>query len=138
FFSLSAWIELDQPDTDITVSVGEVKPDGSFVMLSGSALRARYRHDLRKPQPVRPGAIERYDFDEFMFVARRIGKGSRLRLNIAPVNSMYAEKNYNTGGVVAEESGKDARTVTVKLYHDAARPSALTVPIAAASSVAKP
>src|SRR5690606_7548 len=80
FFSLSAWIELDQPDTDITVSVGEVKPDGSFVMLSGSALRARYRHDLRKPQPVRPGAIERYDFDEFMFVARRIGKGSRLRL----------------------------------------------------------
>jgi len=135
FFSLSAWIELDRPDTDIMVTLREVRPDGSTVFLASSGIRARYRHDLRRPQPAIPGAVERYDFDEFTFVARRIGKGSRLRLNIAPVNSMYAEKNYNTGGVVAAQSRKDARTVTVTLHHDPRRPSALTVPIAAPSSV---
>ena len=48
---------------------------------------------------------------------------------------MYSQKNYNSGGVVANESGKDARKVTVTLYHDATHPSALYVPLAAASSV---
>lgn len=135
FFKLSAWISLDQPDTDIVANVYEIKLDGSSVFLSSDSLRARYRHSLRKAELVTPGAIERYDFDRFSFVARRLGKGSRLRLAIGAVNSMYAEKNYNAGGTVAAESGKDARTVTVTLYHDAARPSALSLPIAAVSSV---
>lgn len=135
FFKLSAWIALDQPDTDLAVYVFEVKPDGSSVFLTSDALRVRYRKNVRKAELAKPGAIERYDFDHFTFVARRIGKGSRLRLAIGPMNSMYVEKNYNTGGTVAEESGKDARKVTVTLYHDAAHPSALSMPIAAASSV---
>lgn len=135
-FRLSAWIALDQPDTDIVASVYEVRPDGSVVYLSSDAIRARYRKDLRKAEPVEPGAVERYEFDDFSFNARRIGKGSRLRLMIGPVNSMYAEKNWNAGGVVAKESGADARTVTVTLYHDAQHPSELSVPIAAPSSVA--
>ena len=136
FFKLSAWIALDQPDTDIAVYLFEVKPDGSSVFLTSDSLRARYRKSLREAQLVKPGAIERYDFERFTFVARRLAKGSRLRLVIGPVNSMYAEKNYNTGGVVAEESGKDARKVTLTLYHDAAHPSALSLPVAAASSIA--
>ncbi len=138
FFKLSLWLSLDQPDTDLAVSVFEIKPDGSSVFLTSDSLRARYRKSLRAAQLVKPGAVERYDFDRFTFVARRIGKGSRLRLMIGPMNSMYAEKNYNSGGTVAAESGKDARTVTVTLYHDAAHPSRLSMPIAAASSVAQP
>ncbi len=136
FFKLSAWIALDQPDTDISVSVFEIKPDGSSVFLTSDAIRARYRHSLRDATLAKPGAIERYDFDHFTFVARRIAKGSRLRLAIGPMNSMYAEKNYNAGGVVAHESGKDARKVTVTLYHDATHVSALSLPRAAVSSVA--
>ena len=136
FFKLSAWISLDQPDTDISVGVYEIKPDGSSVFLASDAIRARYRHSQREARLVKPGMVERYDFDNFSFIAHRIGKGSRLRLVIGPVNSMYAEKNYNAGGVVAQESGKDARTVTVTLYHDAKRPSALTLPLAAKSSMA--
>ncbi|GAA0708106.1 CocE/NonD family hydrolase [Dokdonella soli] len=136
FPKLSASIALDQPDTDLAVYLFEVKPDGSSVFLSSDALRARYRHGPREAQLVKPGAVERYDFEHFTFVARRLGKGSRLRLTIGPVNSMYAEKNYNTGGTVADESGKDARKVTVTLYHDTAHPSTLSLPIAAASSVA--
>ena len=76
--------------------------------------------------------MQRYDFNRFAFIARRIQAGSRLRLVVAPLNSLYVEKNYNSGGVVADETGKDARTVTVSLYHDAQHPSALFVPIAKA------
>ena len=135
FFKLSAWISLDQPDTDFVTAVYEIKQDGSSVALSDDMLRARYRKSFRDAQPVKPGAVERYDFDHFTFTARRIAKGSRLRLILAPVNSLWSQKNYNSGGVVANESDKDARKVTVTLYHDASRPSALYVPLAAASSV---
>ena len=48
---------------------------------------------------------------------------------------MWIQKNYNSGGDVSRESGKDARKVTVTLYHDASRPSALYLPIAAKSSM---
>ncbi|MGO1071222.1 CocE/NonD family hydrolase [Lysobacter sp. CA199] len=136
FFKLSAYIALDQPDTDFAVNIYEVKSDGSTVFLTQEYKRARYRESLRKPVLVTAGAVERYDFDRFNFTARRLSQGSRLRLVIAPLNTMTMQKNYNSGGVVAQESGKDARRVEVTLYHDAQRPSALYVPIAVKSSVA--
>ncbi|HJT97587.1 MAG TPA: CocE/NonD family hydrolase [Rhodanobacteraceae bacterium] len=135
FFKLSAWLSIDQPDTDLVVAVYEIKQDGSSVALADDLMRARYRKSPREATPVKPGAVERYDFDRFTYTARRIAKGSRLRLLVAPINSLWSQKNYNSGGVVANESGKDARKATVTLYHDASRPSALYVPIAAASSV---
>lgn len=131
FPKLSVWLSLDQPDTDFIAFLYEIRPDGSSIQLGSNMLRARYRKGLREPALVKSGAIERYDFDAFPFTARRIGKGSRLRLVFGPLNSKQFEKNYNAGGVVADESGKDARTVTVTLYHDAAHPSALYLPIAA-------
>jgi hypothetical protein len=73
-------------------------------------------------------AALRYDFDRFTFVSRRIGKGSRLRLIVSPINSIFTEKNYNAAGEVSQQSMKDARSVVVTLYHDRAHPSALYVP----------
>jgi len=136
FFKLSAWISLDQPDTDFIAAVYEIKSDGSSVALSDDILRARYRTSFRDAELVKPGAVERYEFNHFSFAARRVAKGSRLRLVIAPMNSLWSQKNYNSGGAVSAESGKDARKVTVTLYHDAAHPSALYLPVSAASSVA--
>lgn len=138
FFKLSAWIALDQPDTDFHAAVYEIQPDGTNVFLSDDLLRARYRHSDRNAELVPKGKIERYDFDHFTFIARRIQAGSRLRLVIAPVNTLYSEKNYNAGGVVADETGKDARTVTVDLYHDAQHPSALFVPMAGQEKAKSP
>jgi putative CocE/NonD family hydrolase len=132
FPKLSLWLSLDRPDTDVAAFLYLVKPDGGSEVVAFDMLRARYRKSVREPALVKPGAIERYDFKGLGFIARRIPKGSRLRLAIGPVNSKYYEKNYNAGGVVAEESGKDARTVTVRLYHDAKHPSALYLPMAKA------
>ena len=45
-------------------------------------------------------------------------------------NTIQLENNYNRVGVVAKESGKDARTHCAHhVYHDAAHPSALEIPI---------
>lgn len=130
FFKLDAWIAIDQPDTDFAVDIYAIAPDGGSVLLTSDRLRARYRESAREPRLAIPGKIERYTFDGFTFTSRVLAKGSRLRTVIGPINSLHAEKNYNSGGVVAEESGKDARTVTVTLYHDRQHASSLHVPLA--------
>ncbi len=124
-----AWISMDVPDTDFQVSVYEIKKDGASVLLTEDMMRARYRESLRQEKLVKPGEINRYEFNGFTFFSRRIAKGSRLRLLLRSPNSIGLQKNYNSGGVVAEESGKDARTAHVTLYHDAEHPSFLEIPV---------
>ena len=126
---LELWLALDVPDTDFAVSLYEIEPGGRSVLLAEDLLRARYRESLREEKLVTPGAIERYTFDGFFWFSRRVGKGSRLRLVVRSPNTIHLQKNYNAGGVVAEESGKDARTAHVTLYHDAEHPSFLELPI---------
>jgi uncharacterized protein len=131
FFSLSAWISINRPDTDFSVSVWEIRADGSAVLLTRDIQRARYREGPRRPVLVTTTEPLKYQFKGFTFVSRRIAQGSRLRLVFAPVNSIYAQKNHNSGKDVSNESVEDSRTVTVKLFHDAAHRSVLRVPIGA-------
>jgi len=129
FFSLAAWISLDQPDTDFSVAIYEIRGDGSAVLLTRDIQRARYRQGPRRSVLINTREPLKYQFDGFTFVSRRIARGSRLRLVFAPVNSIYAQKNHNSGKAVADESTADSRTVTVKLFHDATHLSVLRVPV---------
>ena len=131
FPRLVAWIAIDVPDTDFQVQISEIMPDGAHILLAQDMLRARYRDSLRQEKLGVPGEINRYEFDSFTFFSRQIAKGSRLRLVITCPNSIFIQKNYNSGGVVAQESGQDAHTAHVTLYHDAEHPSYLELPIAA-------
>ena len=126
---LTLYMALDVPDTDFQATLYEVLPDGSSVLLTGDFLRARYRNSLERAELVEPGKIERYVFDGFAWFSRQISKGSRLRLVVSSPNSIYLEKNYNSGGAVADETAKDARTAHITLYHDAGHPSVLEIPV---------
>jgi putative CocE/NonD family hydrolase len=133
FFRLQAWLSIDCPDTDFYVSVHEISSRGSSVRLSADTLRARYRDGLRTPKLIRTSEPLLYEFGRFTFVARRVRRAHRLRLVIAPfgrfIEAPFTQKNYNGGGVVAEESIRDARPVTVRLFHDADHPSSLYIPL---------
>jgi putative CocE/NonD family hydrolase len=128
FFKLTAWISIDQFDTDFMVAVYEITGDGRSILLTSDLMRARYRESLYEERLVQTHEPLRYDFDRFTFISRQIKARSRLRLVIGPVNSIFYQKNYNSGGVVAEESMKDARLVKVTLWHDSNHPSALYIP----------
>jgi putative CocE/NonD family hydrolase len=133
FFKLSAWLSIDCPDTDLYVTVYEVNADGAAIRLTTDGQRARYREGSRLPKLITTREPLRYDFDRFTFVSRLVKQGNRLRLVIAPLGRLidpaFSEKNYNGGGVVTDESARDARPVTVKIFHDATHPSVLQVPI---------
>jgi uncharacterized protein len=130
FFGLSAWLAIDQPDTDFVAAVYEVSADGSScILLTRDVVKARYREDQRRPKLVATREPLRYDFKGFSFISRQVQKGRYLRLVIGPNNSMYSNKNYNSGADVVSESVKDARTVNVVLHHSAEYPSVLKVPL---------
>ena len=120
---------MDVADTDLEADVYEILPSGDSVFLTGDTMRARYRDSLRKEELVTPGKIEKYVFGDFTFFSRRVAKGSRLRLFIHCPNSSGTEKNYNSGGVVADETAKDAKTAHITLVHDAEHESMLELPI---------
>ena len=134
FAKLILWMEMDVPDTDFQASIYEILPDGQSILLTSDLLRARYRESLRKETLVVPGEINRYEFSAFPFFSRQIAGGSRIRLVVSCLNSIYWQKNYNSGGVIAEESAKDARTAHIKVYHDEAHPASLELPVVTTSS----
>jgi uncharacterized protein len=134
FFRFDAWISIDQADTDFSVNVAEVGADGTVTPLSSDIMRARYRESPRSPKLVTGKEPLRYDFNHFTFASRLVRKGSRLALIVSAANSIQNEKNYNSGGVVADETIENSRPVTVQILHDAKRRSALYVPIAVAEA----
>ncbi len=126
---VSLSVSIDTPDTDLEADLYEIQPDGTSIGLWSDVHRLRYRESLREAKLVKAGEIVKCDFDPGLFVARRLMKGSRLRLVITSPNSIFWQKNYNSGGVVADETAKDARTAHVKVYHDAQHSSSIEMPL---------
>jgi putative CocE/NonD family hydrolase len=127
--ALSLWLSIDTPDVDLECDLYEIQPDGTSIALWSDLRRLRYRESLREAKLVKPGEIVRCDFNPGLFVARRLMKGSRLRLVVTAVNSILWQKNYCPGGIVAEETAKDAHTCNVQVYHDTEHPSAIQLPL---------
>jgi len=129
FFRFTAWISIDRPDTDFRVSVYEIGLQGESILLTTDQIRARYRESLRQAQLISTPEPLRYEFNRFTFTSRLIRRGHRLRLVIGPIHSIHAQKNFNSGGCVADESLSEATAVTVRLFHNQNCPSVLYVPI---------
>ena len=127
--AVALWVSIDTPDVDLSANLYEIQPDGTSIALWSDTRRLRYRESLREEKLAKPGEIVRCDFNPGLFVARRLMKGSRLRLVISSPNSIQLEKNYCSGGVVAEETAKDARTCHVQVYHEAIHPSVIQLPL---------
>jgi hypothetical protein len=111
------------------MELSEIQADGTSIPLWSDVRRLRYRESLSHEKLVKPGEIVRCAFAPGLFVSRMIGKGSRLRLVVTAPNSIAYEKNYNSGGIVAQETAKDARTAHVKIHHDAEHASSIEVPL---------
>ncbi len=127
--ALTIWLALDVPDTDLAATLFEILPDGRSIELASAQLRARYRESLRQEKLVPPGVPLPYQLTNFNWFARRIAKGSRLRLFFRSPNGTERQQNFNSGGVVAKETRRDARTARITVFHDRAHQSALVVPI---------
>ena len=57
------------------------------------------------------------------------GAGHRIRLEVSSSNFPRFDRNTNTGGRIATESEKDFVQAVNRVFHDAAHPSHLILPI---------
>ncbi|MES2894462.1 MAG: CocE/NonD family hydrolase [Pseudomonadota bacterium] len=119
----------DGPDTDFMAKLVDVYPDGYEAIVLDAPVRARFRKgrmadDLK---PMTPNAPEELVID-LWGTAITFEKGHRIALHITSSNSPRFEVNPNTG-----EAPKGARlkprVAVNSVYHDAAHPSALVLPV---------
>ncbi len=129
FPGLSLWLTLTVPDSDIQVGLYEITREGKSILLDDAFLRLRYRDSRAEPKLIKPGEPTLVNVSRFRFMSRRVASGSRIRLLITSPNTIQLEKNYNSGGVVAKETAKDARTARIQLHHEPGKWSTLELPI---------
>jgi uncharacterized protein len=134
---LTLVVQADAPDFDLWAQLLVVFPDGSAVHLGEDIRRARFRHSPFQQELLKPEEVVEIPF-EFLWTARRIPAGARLRLTVAPLNSPSYQKNYNSGGRMGYETLKDARTAHIRLFHDSAHASRLVLPLAASAPGSTP
>jgi putative CocE/NonD family hydrolase len=116
------------PDTDFTGKLVLVEPDGQALLLTDGILRARYRETFAAAQLLHPGQIYQFEID-LVATANQFFAGQRIRLEVSSSNFPRFDRNTNTGGLIAAESAQDCQPATNQIFHDAAHPSHLLLPV---------
>jgi putative CocE/NonD family hydrolase len=126
FIHAKIYAESSAVDTDFTAMLTDVEPSGYSRLITDGIVRARYRNSTVKAEPIEPGKIYEYDID--LWATSNVFKaGHRVRLAISSSNFPRFNRNLNTGEPILGAT----RMVKAqqKLYHDAAHPSALVLPV---------
>lgn len=121
------YVSSDATDTDITIKVIDVYPDGRAFTLDESIQRMRYREGYEKP-PVwmKQGKVYKVTMLP-LTTSNYFDVGHRLRVEVSSSSFPEYERNLNTGGRNYDEvKGVVAHNV---VHHSAEYPSALTVTV---------
>jgi len=113
-------------DTDWTVKLVDVFPDGKAINLTNGILRASYRNSLEKREPIEPGKVYEYEINVGS-TSNLFSRGHQIRVEISSSNFPHYDRNLNTGRPL----GDDDHMVTARqtVYHEAQRPSQIILPI---------
>ncbi len=120
------FVAVDAPDADLVLWLAEHRPDGATIRLAGGQLRLRYHAGYIVERMLTPNATVRVRIP-LTSVAHRVPAGSRLRLIVSGSNFPMSDPNPHTGAPVATALAMRPAAQTV--FHDAARPSRLLLPV---------
>jgi putative CocE/NonD family hydrolase len=112
-------------DTDFTVKVCDVYPNGKSLNIVDGIIRARYRESLTDPSLIEPGRIYKYEIDLWA-TSLAFLKGHRIRVQVSSSNFPRFDRNGNLGG---EGGPDDYVKAKQKIYHDQDHPSHVTLPV---------
>jgi putative CocE/NonD family hydrolase len=124
---LTAYVSSDRKDTDITVKLIDVYPDGTAYNLDETIQRLRYRDGYEKP-PVwmEPDSVYKVVLQP-MTTSNYFAPGHRIRIEVSSSNFPRFDRNMNTGGDnYSETTGLVAHN---RVHHSTRYPSALTLTV---------
>jgi predicted acyl esterase len=97
------------------------------LLIAGEPVRARFRHSLEKPEPVKPGAVEEYSID-LNWGHHRFRKGHRIMVQVQSSWFPAFDRNPQTFVKnIYEADAKDFVKATERLYVGRDRASRLDV-----------
>ncbi len=128
------------PDTDFTAKlVDEIPPNADYPLgfdlnIGDSIIRTRYRKSLDRPELMTPGVVVPVTIRLYP-TSNVFKKGHRIRVDVSSSNYPRFDVNPNTG----EPLGTSRRAVVAEnsVYHDAARPSRVVLPVVPPASPAR-
>jgi putative CocE/NonD family hydrolase len=124
--SATLYASSSEPDTDFTVALVDVSPDGATHLLQEGIIRASFRDGPDPRSPIEPGKVYEYVLDLWA-TSYVLKAGHRIRVEVSSSNFDRYDRNPNTGS----DFGLSAETVpaTQTIYHSAVYPSRITLPL---------
>ena len=123
------FVSSDARDTDFTVTLCDVYPDGSAHSVTGTEagyLRMRYREGFDHQVLMEPGEVYEIEVGSLL-TSNLFKRGHRIQILITSSHAPHFDVNPNTGEEIATETQLVPARQT--LHHDRSRPSRIILPI---------
>ena len=113
----------DYPTNDMNVPMG-----GYQMLVRGEVMRGKFRNSFENPEPFKPNELTEVSF-EIPDTAHKFKKGHRIMIQVQ--NSWFPLVDINPQSFVNiyEADEKDFIKATHRIYHDAKRPSKISIHI---------
>ena len=136
--TVELYVSSDALDTDFTAKLVDVYPPskdyptGYALNITDGIIRCRYRNSFEKPEPIVAGEVFKVTIEPFA-TANLFARGHRIRLDISSSNFPKYDVNPNT--YAPEGRGRTTQIARNTVFCDAARPSAIRLPIVAGEAM---
>lgn len=127
------YFSTDVEDTDITVRVLDVAPDGRALNIAEGIARAKYRSSYAAPEPLRPGQVYGLPVELFP-TSNWFERGHRIRVEVSSSDFPNFGRNLN---VMNSDSGTEMRVASTSILHTAAAPSHVVLPVVPAGATTR-
>ncbi|PHN02686.1 CocE/NonD family hydrolase [Flavilitoribacter nigricans] len=131
FIESTLYVSSDAKDTDFTIKIIDVYPDGTAYNLDETIQRARYREGYDQEVFMKDGEVYKLEMTP-MSTSNYFAKGHRIRVEISSSNFPRFERNLNTGGNNYDESKGVIAHNTI--HHSADHPTQIRLPIVQSSA----
>jgi len=134
-------VSITGTDADFVVKVIDVFPDnfkytdndkyvmnGYQMLVRGEVFRGKYRKSFEKPQPFVPGQVAQVKY-ELPDIAHTFKKGHRIMIQVQSSWFPLVDRNPQKFIDIYHAKDSDFQKATIKLHHDAARPSSIVLPV---------
>ena len=126
FIESTFYLSSDVKDTDLTIKIIDVYPDGKAYNLDETIQRVRYRQGYDKEVFMEEGKVYKVDMTP-MSTSNYFAEGHRIRIEVSSSNFPRFERNLNTGGNNYDEA--EGVVANNKIHHSKDYPSQIRLPI---------
>jgi putative CocE/NonD family hydrolase len=126
FIESTLYVSSDAKDTDFTIKLIDVYPDGKAYNLDETIQRVRYREGYEKEVFMKKGEVYKVDLTP-MSTSNYFKKGHRIRVEVSSSNFPRFARNLNTGGNNYDE--KEGVIAHNKIHHSSKYTSQIKLPM---------